>query len=582
MTALLIYIFKVAFFQMLLLGVYQFVIRPGNNLQLMRCTLIAGIILPFVLPLISLSGNTAINEAGAIPVFILPEITISANQNTAISFLHHINWYQIIYFTVSILFLSSLCISIIALWYKVKKSKTQTTSYGKIYIDSKTTSPYSFFSWVFFPDIQIDLAMADILLRHEFSHVKHRHSIDRLMSSLFKAFFWFSPFAYLHHRLLSEVHEFQADANVIRMLNNKENYQNLMLAYAGVPIFYPISNSFSSHLKKRIAMINHKQQKIKLVPLISSLLLLAAFTMLTSMVQIQPKQAVASNLEEFSTVFNGMDNQNAYINPAIPSAKSIEEDSLRSFLQKQQAAKEEKSSDNEDIFTVVEEMPEFPGGPEKMMEYLASHIKYPEEAYNKGIQGRVYVNFVIEPDGSATNAKALRGIGGGCDEEAIRVVESMPKWIPGRQRGQAVRVAMNLPIRFTLEEPKKKEEKPKQASKESTHTITLEDGRTVYTPVEEMPEFPGGNTALMEYISSKIHYPEEAIKKQTEGRVFINFIIEADGSISNAKILRGLSPELDAIALDVIRNMPAWKPGKLGTEPVAVSFNIPIHFQLEQ
>lgn len=104
-----------------------------------------------------------------------------------------------------------------------------------------------------------------------------------------------------------------------------------------------------------------------------------------------------------------------------------------------------------EIFTVVESMPEFPGGEAAMMSFIAKNIKYPSFARESGIQGRVFVNFVVEPTGLVSNVKILRGIGGGCDEEAIRVVQSMPKWTPGKQRGKAVRVSFNLPVRFTLQ-----------------------------------------------------------------------------------------------------------------------------------
>lgn len=102
------------------------------------------------------------------------------------------------------------------------------------------------------------------------------------------------------------------------------------------------------------------------------------------------------------------------------------------------------------IFQIVEEMPEFPGGEPKLMEYISDNIQYPQKARETGIQGRVFVGFVVEPDGSISNVKILRGIGGGCDEEAIRVIESLPKWEPGKQRGKAVRVAYQLPILFRL------------------------------------------------------------------------------------------------------------------------------------
>ena len=104
-----------------------------------------------------------------------------------------------------------------------------------------------------------------------------------------------------------------------------------------------------------------------------------------------------------------------------------------------------------EIFTVVEAMPEFPGGMAKLMGYLGNNIKYPPFAKETNIQGRVFINFVVEPDGTISNVKVLRGIGGGCDEEAIRVVNSMPKWKPGMQRGKPVRVSYNLPVKFTLQ-----------------------------------------------------------------------------------------------------------------------------------
>lgn len=112
---------------------------------------------------------------------------------------------------------------------------------------------------------------------------------------------------------------------------------------------------------------------------------------------------------------------------------------------------EEEEIVEAEIFKVVEEMPEFPGGSAKMMEYIQKNIKYPMMARESDIQGRVFVNFVVEPDGSITNVAVLRGIGGGCDEEAVRVVNSMPNWKPGKQRGSAVRCSFTVPIIFKLQ-----------------------------------------------------------------------------------------------------------------------------------
>lgn len=104
-----------------------------------------------------------------------------------------------------------------------------------------------------------------------------------------------------------------------------------------------------------------------------------------------------------------------------------------------------------EIFTVVESMPSFPGGDAARMRYLQENIKYPQMARESGIQGTVYVTFVVETDGSVTDIRILRGIGGGCDEEAVRVIERMPNWNAGMQRGKPVRVQFNMPIKFTLQ-----------------------------------------------------------------------------------------------------------------------------------
>ena len=107
-------------------------------------------------------------------------------------------------------------------------------------------------------------------------------------------------------------------------------------------------------------------------------------------------------------------------------------------------------------FTIVEEMPSFPGGEQELFKYLGKNIKYPKKAKKKGVEGVVYANFVVDTTGEITNVKILRGIGGGCDKETIRVIKKMPNWKPGKQRGENVRVSYNLPIRYTLKDDEKK------------------------------------------------------------------------------------------------------------------------------
>ena len=122
----------------------------------------------------------------------------------------------------------------------------------------------------------------------------------------------------------------------------------------------------------------------------------------------------------------------------------IDEDTEVEFIEEVEEVEEEQ------IFTIVEQMPTFPGGEAELFKYLGKSIKYPQMAQDAGIQGVVFVTFLVDKDGGVKNVKVLRGIGGGCDEEAIRVVQKMPKWTPGKQRGKSVKVQYNLPIKFTL------------------------------------------------------------------------------------------------------------------------------------
>lgn len=110
-----------------------------------------------------------------------------------------------------------------------------------------------------------------------------------------------------------------------------------------------------------------------------------------------------------------------------------------------------KKTSNDKVFEKVEDMPEFPGGEKAMMDFVAKNVQYPKEAMEKEISGRVLVGFIVEKDGSISETEIVKGIGGGCDEEAVRVVKAMPKWKPGKQKGKPVRVHFMLPLTFKLQ-----------------------------------------------------------------------------------------------------------------------------------
>ncbi len=280
----------------------------------------------------------------------------------------------------------------------------------------------------------------------------------------------------------------------------------------------------------------------------------------------------------------------------------------------------------DEVFKVVEIQPHFPGCEEegfemeweakkcadtKMLEFIYNNIKYPKEAREKNIQGIVVVGFIIEKDGSISNAKIVREIGGGCGEEALRVVNAMPNWMPGKQRGEKVRVQFNLPVKFKLDsdapDPKVTDKMPLVIGRSAEIPSTEEmpnpnvidkmpkskSSHKVFKVVEDMPRFPGceemadaeqrkscSQKKMLEFIYTNIKYPKNAREKGIEGMSVVKFIVEKDGSIADAEILRSIGGECDEEVLKVVYMMPNWIPGKQSGKAVRTQFLLPVKFKL--
>ena len=232
------------------------------------------------------------------------------------------------------------------------------------------------------------------------------------------------------------------------------------------------------------------------------------------------------------------------------------------------------------VFEVVEKMPEFPnGGMPGLMKYLSDNIRYPEAAHKAGTQGRVTVQFVVGKDGSIGNVGILRGVDPNLDAEAIRVISSMPKWKPGTQKGEPVNVRYTVPVMFRLtpEPVDKIDEMIVVGYRNPDAPVTGE----VYEVADKMPEFPGGMTGLMQHLSKNIRYPAEAHTNNIQGRVVVSVIINTDGKATNAQIVQGVAPSLDAEALRVATTMPDWTPGTKDGKPVNVKYTFPVVFRLQ-
>ena len=226
------------------------------------------------------------------------------------------------------------------------------------------------------------------------------------------------------------------------------------------------------------------------------------------------------------------------------------------------------AQNDEDVFYIVEDMPEFPGGEKAMKKYIANNVKYPEEAQKNEIEGKVFVSFVVGKDGNVNNASIERGVAPPIDKEALRVVNSLPNWKPGKQKGKAVNVKFTLPINFKLD------------GKQSMDETTEDEEVLVFRVVDDMPEFQGGEKAMRKYIAKNVQYPVSAKEKGIEGKVFITFTVSKNGNVENAKVVRSVHSLLDKEALRVIKSMPDWNPGKQRGEKVDVEFTIPVNFTL--
>lgn len=489
---------------------------------------------------------------------------------------------------------------------------------GLYFIFTEPGTPvFSFFNYVFI-DKEMYNSYDEIekIIEHEKIHVRQKHSVDLIIAEILTIIQWFNPLAYMLKKTLKENHEFIADNDVLSTFPDAMAYRKLLIENSSIIKTNILTHNFSySLLKRRLFMIrktkNPQLFSLKLVWVVLALnmvffacsgpmqkddslseiefyensatiihqdsISLQTLTYpddgyVVFLVSLGKERAAQLDLFDendmlIKSYFGGNWGPGTYgatWRPNDGEAIPVGNYSYRLIADDMEITGTFSYKTNNvveaEIFTVVEQMPEYPGGMKALVTYLSENIQYPQEAKDKGIQGRVFINFVLDTDGSVTNAKLLRGIGGGCDEEAIRVVSAMPNWKPGMQRDTPVRVSYNLPIKFALSE---------------------KSSDTVFIVVEEMPEFPGGRKQLMSYLGKNIIYPEAAKNDEVSGRVFITFVIEKDGSVNEVKLLRGIGSGCDEEAIRVVSSMPKWKPGLADGNPVRVQYNLPIKFQLQ-
>lgn len=211
-----------------------------------------------------------------------------------------------------------------------------------------------------------------------------------------------------------------------------------------------------------------------------------------------------------------------------------------------------------------EPTPQFPGGDEACQEFIRRNIRYSDEMIQKGIKGRVVVGFKVEKDGSLSNLRIKKSSDARLNNEALRVVRSMPKWKPALEDGKPIEMEYVLPVMFKLNDP------------------SLYERDSVYLMPEERAMFPGGDVACQEWLRDNVRYPADCQRQKVEGRVLVTFVVRYNGIITDATVISNVDYRLIDEAFRVVEIMPKWIPAKDKGQPVSMRYTIPIQFSLKK
>lgn len=607
MTPEFAYLLKVNVAFVLFYAFYRLFFYKDTFFKLRRAILLAFFGLALFYPLLNIQDWVRQQEPIADVIYMysamLPEATAKADAAASV------DWYRwllgslgFIYWGIVAFLCGRFLVQLSSILWLAHTSERVVIHETPVYALRKAAGPFSFFRMVFLhPESHSDKE-TDEILTHECTHVSQWHSIDVILSEMMCMACWFNPFVWLLKREVRHNLEYLADNTVIQSGYDSKSYQYHLLGLAHHQSVTTLYNSFNVlHLKNRIMMMNKKRSPgivrtkyLIFIPLVGILMLLSNIEAVARLTVRLANEATVSNavvtatgilvdetgqpLIGASVVVKGgkertiTDKKGAFSLEVPANAilrcsyqgRESQEVLAADMTNNTHLSLSSKSREmNEQVFTVVEKMPSFPGGDAELLKYIATNIKYPKESQDNGEQGRVICSFIVGRDGSVNNPEVLRGVTPLLNEEAVRVINTMPRWNPGMQRGKAVAVKYTVPITFRLKSPV-------EEMKEETLTV-----------VDVMPQYPGGDRELLKFIAQSIKYPTDAQEAGVQGRVICSFVVDKKGNIVEPKIIRGIDPSLDAEALRVIGMMPRWTPGRQDGKAVRVLYTVPITFRLQ-
>ena len=467
---------------------------------------------------------------------VLPEFTLTPEKTT-------FDWKAILLQTAGFVYWGGVALlaarfliqlaGIIRLAFRSRKTKIGNTN---VHLLKQASGPFSFFHWIFIhPTSHTEDELSEILT-HEQTHANQWHSIDVLVSEIVCTFCWFNPFAWLMKREIRTNLEYLADNRVLETGHDSKAYQYHLLGLSHHKAAATIYNSFNVlPLKKRIKMMNKKRTREIGRTKYLMFLPLAALLMIISNIE-----AVARTTKEVARDVIEAVEDNLTSDPTAP-----------------------------DMEVATETAPLETPAPQQDKDKLVTYKGVVVDKDGKAVEG---AEFFVDGDYKLPQGQSyVTGKNGNFSFKAFDKAKMIVIWKKdGKMMGVPVTVNKenNSNMKIVMD-------------REWQNPPADDPDNPVFEVVETMPEYPnGGMPGMMEFLSKNIRYPVNAQKNGTQGRVTVHFVVNADGSLSNIGIIRGVDPELDGEAVRVISAMPKWKPGTQGGKPVRVKYTVPVMFRL--
>lgn len=423
------------------------------------------------------------------------------------------------------------------------------------------------------------------IVDHELIHVEQGHSYDLLLVELVKAFNWFNPVLRSYLKEVKFQHECIADE---LCSIDKVAYAELLVAQAmqvkSIHFLHEFSNT--SILKNRIVMLfkDKSKRRYKLLYFsIAPVILLAVLS--TLIFNTSKAKDLVQNIED-KVEDAKIDNVQKHLSlPFTESGEIVA--AVRQQVKLVGTKTDAEPRDTTKLSSKIEVSPEPIGGFERFRSWIGENYVYPKDAIAAKVEGQIVTSFVVETDGSLSEFKIIRDLGHGTGKAAIDLLKKSVKWMPSIKNGEKVRVAFTLPI--SLKTPQNaakiilKGSTPASSSKEqSTSSLAVDDNKTIFTAVEVNPEPVGGLNSFRMWLGSNYRYPQEAIDAELKGQMVVSFIVEADGELTDFKVVKDLGYGTADAAIEVLQKAANWRPGIQNGKKVRVAYTLPITFNFQQ